>query len=53
MVRKYINYNSKYSDFQIRCLNTEAATGGVLYEKVFFEILQNSHKTPVSESLFL
>ena len=31
---------------------TEAATGGVLEEKVHLEILQNYRKTPVPETLF-
>ena len=32
-------------------LETEAATGGVLWEKVFKEISQNSQETPVPETL--
>ena len=27
----------------------EAATGGILWKKVFFKILQNSQEAPVSE----
>ena len=33
-------------------LETEAATGGVLQEKVLLEILQNEQETPMPESLF-
>ena len=33
-------------------LEAEVATGGVLYEKVFLEISQNSQEKPVTESLF-
>ena len=33
-------------------LTQKADTGGVLWEKVFLEISQNSQKTPVSEPLF-
>ena len=31
---------------------SEAATGGVLHDKVFLEITQNSQETPVPESFF-
>ena len=33
-------------------LITEAATGGVLWKKVFLEISQNSQETPVKKSFF-
>ena len=32
--------------------STEAATGGVLWEKVFLEILKIHKKSPMQESLF-
>ena len=35
-----------------RLIDTEAATGSVLSEKVFLEITQNSQETPVPSSLF-
>ena len=31
----------------------EAATGGVLRKKVFFEMLQNSQETPVPEEILV
>ena len=33
-------------------LETEAASGGILQEKVFLEISQNSQEIPVPKSLF-
>ena len=47
----YMNLLFSYTEL-IKFSSPEAATGGVLYEKLFLEISQNSQKAPVLESFF-
>ena len=46
------NTSFQFSFKNVLSLSAEAATGGVLYEKVFPEIRKIHRKTPVPESLF-
>ena len=51
--KKLILNHIKQSYFTAKCLILEAATGSVLWEKVFIEISQNSQENTCTRASFL